>query len=170
MPSRPERVLVIRSGRHLHVALEAVRRRMPGATIAVLATPGTEAGLEQLGVYRSRQFIYRAAPTFDAWPLLRSGLAVRLWAHRFDRVVALWLDPDGSDRANVDRAALLLSPGGFDAVTPDGSWHHRRGAALAFGELRRAARSMAIDAALTCLLFLPARLGRVIAGHRGATG
>lgn len=164
MRLRPERVLVIRSGRHLQVALEAVRRRLPDATVAVLATPGTEAGLDQLGVFGARQIIYRAAPKFDAWPLLRSGLAWRLWTRRLDRVVVLWLDPDGSDRANVDRTALLLSPRGFDAVTPDGTWHHRRGAGLAFGELRRAVRSMAVDAALTCLLYLPARVARLLAG------
>lgn len=164
MPGQPERILLLRSGRHLSVALDVLRRTYPGCRVCAIATPGTEAALAKEGLGPDDYFIYDARPQFDAWPLLTSGLYVRARRRGYDRVAALWLDPDGSDRANVDRAALLLSPAGFDAITPDGQLLRRRAWTMAAREARRAVLSLATLACLGALLYGPARVARLLKG------
>ncbi len=142
MTSPPERVVLIRSGRHVGVAIAALRAAYPGCQVTIVTTPAGEASLRQAGVPESELLIYRTRPQFDAWPFLRSGVPLRLWRRGYDRVAVLWQDPAGADRANVDRAALLLSPRGFDAITPDGTLIKRRTASLAGREAGTALRSL----------------------------
>ena len=122
MSPLPERILLLRSGRHLRVALDVLQKKYPGCQVRVVATPGTEHAVEQAGVARGDYFIYGRRPQFEPWALFRSGIALQAWWRGYDRVAVLWLDPDGLDRSNVNRTALLLAPRGFDAITPDGRW------------------------------------------------
>jgi hypothetical protein len=154
---RPERILLLRSGRHLEVAVAALRTRMPGCEIAVVGTPGSEAAIASAGVPAARTFIYRGRSRFTpmAFNLSPAGVAARCW--RFDRVAVLWNDPDGTGQGNVDRTALLLSPTGFLAVTPDGRVAERRVWPQIRRETLRAVTSMAAAVVLGAL-FIPALL------------
>jgi hypothetical protein len=58
----------------------------------------------------------------------------------------------------VDYTALMVSPRGFTAITPDGMLHRRHSAANLRREAGRAAMSLAVAALLGLTLFLPARL------------
>ncbi len=162
MRRRPERLLLLRSGRHLAVALDVLRRAHPGCHVRVIATPGTETALAAEGIGPADSFIYDAAPTFDAWPLVASGLYFRVLARGYDRVAVLWQDPEGSDRANVDRTAMLLSPTGFEAITPDGRLFSRSASAIVGRQARIAARSVATLAVLGALLYMPAMTARLL--------
>ena len=168
MASRPERVVLIRSSRHLGTALAALRTASPGCQVTVVATPGTGGAVAQAGVHASDILIYRTRSQFDAWPLLRSGIPVALWRRGYDRVAVLWQDPDGTDHANVDRAAILLSPSGFDAITPDGTIIRRRTVALLRREAASAVRSILVLTALGLALYLPAHAARLWGRVRGA--
>ncbi len=170
MPARPERILLLRSGRHLSVAIDVLRRAYPGCHVRAIVTPGTEAALANEGIGPADYFIYDARPQFDAWPLVTSGLYFRALGRGYDRVAVLWLDPDGSARANVDRTALLLSPAGFDAITPDGQLLHRRAWTMAAREARRAILSLATLACLGALLYGPARIARLLKGDGSGAG
>lgn len=161
MTSPPERIVLIRSGRHVGVALAALRTAYRGCQVTIVTTPAAEALLRQAGVPQSELLIYWTRPQFDAWPFLRSWIPLRLWLRGYDRVAVLWQDPSGADRANVDRAALLLSPRGFDAITPDGTLIRRETASLVTRELRTALRSMAALAVMALGLYLPAHLARL---------
>lgn len=155
---RPDRILLIRSGRHLQVALEILQRRYPGCHVSVVATPGTAAARLQANIAPEDWIVYDAHPQFDAWPMLRSGLAGRMWTRGFDRVAVLWQDPDGSDRANVDRAAALLAPRGFDAITPDGTLVRRQPAAFVMRQFRMMLCSAVMRALLALALYVPASI------------
>ncbi len=161
MRRQPERILLIRSGRHLAVALDVLRRAHPGCHVWVIATPGAESALAAAGIGADDAFVYDAAAKFDAWPLLTSGLYFRALARGYDRVAVLWQDPDGLDRANVDRTALLLSPSGFEAITPDGQLFSRSVSAIVSRQARIAARSIATLAVLGALLYGPALVARL---------
>ncbi len=161
MTSPPERVVLIRSGRHVGVAIAALRAAYPGCQVTIVTTPAAEASLRQAGVPESDLLIYRTRPQFDAWPFLRSRVPLRLWLRGYDRVAVLWQDPSGADRANVDRTALLLSPRGFEAITPDGTLIRRDTASLVTRELRTALRSMAALTVMAIGLYLPAHLARL---------
>ena len=111
MPAQPESVLLIRSGRHLGVALGALATASPGCRVTVLATPGIErAAVEADERVRRRLLIYDSRPRFEPMALLRSGLVLSLWRQRFDRVAVLWPDRTGTGQSNVDRSALLVAP------------------------------------------------------------
>jgi hypothetical protein len=155
--SRPERVLLLRSGRHLHVAIDAVERKWPGAEIGVVGTPGSEALIERAGVPHDRIFIFAERPRFTpaAFICSRAAVAARRW--RYDRVVVLWNDPDGIGQGNVDRTAFALAPRGFLAVTPDGGAVARRVWPQVRHELYRAAASTT-TAVLLAALYVPALL------------
>ncbi len=154
---RPERVLLLRSGRHLGLALSALRARWPGCEIAVVGTAGSESAIAESGVPGSRTFIYRGRPRFTplAFSCSATGVAVRCW--RFDRVAVLWNDPEGTGQGNVDRTALLLAPSGFLAVTPDGRITERTVTPQFRREVRRAVTSVAAALVLGAL-FIPALL------------
>jgi hypothetical protein len=155
--SRPDRILVLRTGRHLNVAVAALGARWPGCEIAVVGTPGSEPAIAQAGVPSSRTFVYDAAPTFRpaAFWFSRAARAAHGWG--FDRVAVLWNDPAGTGQGNVDRTAFWLSPRGFIAVTPDGGIVHRSVWPHLARQLRRAVISVAA-APLLGLLFVPAWL------------
>lgn len=159
---RPERILLLRSGRHLRVALDALQKTYPGCSVTVIATPGSESAVEQAGVLPGEYFIYDRRPQFEPWALFRSGVALRAWWRGYDRVAVLWLDPEGTDRSNVNRTALLLAPRGFDAITPDGRLRRRRTSSVARRELTIIGWSIATLAVLTLALFVPAALLRAV--------
>jgi hypothetical protein len=157
-----ERVLLIRSGRHLRTAAEALRERFPDCDIAIVGTPGTEQVIGHAGVASENTFIYGARPRFTplAFNASLTALAARRW--RFTKVAVLWNDPDGRGQGNVDRTALGLAPLGFLAITPDGSMVERSIVPQLGYEIRRALMSLAASVVLGAL-FLP---GLAIAGVR----
>jgi hypothetical protein len=151
----PRRILLLRSGRHLRVAMEALAVRYPGCHIGVVGTPGSQTALRQAGILERDAFLHDR-PRFlpAAFFFSRTALAVRRW--RYDQVAILWNDPDGQGQGNVDRTALAMSPGGYLAVTPDGSvveralWPQLRTEAL------RVLASVAVAAVLGVFLYAPA--------------
>jgi len=155
--SRPERVLVLRSGRHLRVALDALARRYPGAEFAVVGTSGSERAIEQAGIAPERIFVFAARPRFTplAFLLSTTARAARRWDA--DHVAVLWNDPDGAGQGNVDRTALTLAPRGFLAITPDGRMAIRQPGPQVAYEVRRALASAAVSAVLAAL-YVPAVL------------
>ena len=152
--SRPDRILVLRTGRHLTVALNALGTRWPGCEVAVVGTPGSEPAIAQTGVPSTRTFVYDAAPTFQpaAFRFSHTARAARRWG--FDRVAVLWNDPSGTGQGNVDRTAFWLAPRGFVAVTPDGQLVDRSLWPQVSREARRAVVSL-LAAPVLGLLFLP---------------
>lgn len=160
MPARPERILLFRSGRHLQAALTALAAESPGCDITVVATPGGSAALDEAGIAGPRRIIYDRTPFFQPWAFATSAAGRAAWRRRGDRVCVLWTDPDGSGHANVDRTALLLSPRGFTAITPDGRLVQRHTWPVVRREVSRAGRSLGLGALLTLFVFLPARLLR----------
>jgi len=154
---RPERILLLRSGRHLQVALAALRAHAPGCAIAVVGTPGTERSIEQAGVPAGDLFIFSARPRFSPAAFVLSGTAQAVRGWGFTRVAVLWNDPDGAGQGNVDRTAFALAPRGFLAIAPDGRLIARRLAPQVWHEARRAMASL-VTAAMLGALFLPAWL------------
>jgi hypothetical protein len=158
----PERILLLRSGRHLQTAIAALRSRWPSCEIAVVGTPGSEAAIAQAGVEPRNTFIYTRRARFSPGMFFFSttAVAVRVW--RFDQVAVLWNDPDGAGQGNVDRTAFLLAPRGFVAITPDGSVVERRVAPQIRREGRRALLSIGMALVLSALylpaLIIPGRL------------
>ncbi len=162
MPAQPERILLFRSGRHLRVAVDALRAASPGCDITVVATPSAVPVLEHAGLDADHRIIYDRTPFFQPFSFLTSAAGLRAVAGRFDRVCVLWNDPEGSGQANVDQTALLVKPSGFTAITADGTLLPHRTAPLVARETRRAARSIAVAAFLLAGLFIPARLLRLV--------
>ncbi|MCA1585836.1 MAG: hypothetical protein LC791_14060 [Acidobacteria bacterium] len=128
----------------------------------VIATPGSEQAVEQAGIDRRDCFVYDRRPQFESWALFRSGIPMRAWWRGYDRVAVLWLDPEGTDRAVVNRTALLLSPRGFDAITPDGTLKRRRSPAVLRRELAIVGWSLATLAILVSALWAPAAIARAL--------
>jgi len=151
-----ERILLLRSGRHLAVACTALDARFPGCEIAVVGTPGSEHAIEQAGVPVERTHIYRRRTRFTPIAFVTSATAVRI-AWRFDRVAVLWNDPDGRGQGNVDRTAFALAPKGFIAVTPDGRLIERSWLPQVRFEIQRTLTSLA-TAVMLGALYLPALL------------
>jgi hypothetical protein len=150
-------VLLLRSGRHLQVALAALETYLPGSEVAVVGTPGSERAIEQAGVEASNMFIYSRRPRFTpaAFFFSVTAIAARCW--RFDRVAVLWNDPDGSGQGNVDRTALALDPRGFLAITPDARVVERTMWPQVRHALRRTMTSVG-TAVMLGALYLPAML------------
>lgn len=167
MPSPPERILLFRSGRHLGIALEAVRRTWPGCDVTVIATPPAAGALDAAGIDAAHRLCYDATPFFKPWPFLTSATWRAAVAGRYARVVVLWNDPDGVGQTNVDYTALMVAPRGFTAVTPDGRLLPRRTVATLRRVIGRAALSMVVAGAMAVTLWGPARLAR---GARWALG
>lgn len=162
MRARPERILLFRSGRHLQVAIEALRRAWPGCDITVVATPAAVAALEHAGVDEAHRILYDRTPFFQPWPFVSSGAGRRALRGGFDRVCVLWNAPDGAGQSNVDRTALAVSPRGFVAVTADGALLVRRTAPLLVREARRAVRSAGLAALLGIGVYLPAHFAGAV--------
>jgi len=160
MPHNRIRILLIRSGRHLGIALGVLAKAHPGCEVWVLATHGAEREVTRAGIPRDRYLIYKTRPRFCPSGMLRGGMARQIWAQRFDRVAVLWPDAAGSDQANVDRTALAISPRGFDAITPDGRIVARRTITLLAREMRRAPWSTFVCVGLG--LYRPAAIIRAI--------
>lgn len=150
-----EHVLLLRTGRHLPVALQAIERAWPGCEVAVVGTPGSEAAIEQAGVPADRMFVYRAAPSFQPLAFWRSGIVRAARRRGYRRLAVLWNDPEGTGQGNVDRTALLQSPSGYVAITPDGRLIERRLGPQVRHEIRRAASSC-VAAVMRGALFVPA--------------
>lgn len=161
MRERPERVLLFRSGRHLDVALEAIGDAWPGAVVSVVATPPAVVALDQAGIPKDRQIIYDRTPFFRPLAFLRSPCYWQALGTRPDQVVVLWNGPAGAGQSNVDHTALLISPLGFSAITPNGAILPRRRLPLLRRELARAAASLTVTAAIGLLLYAPARAMRL---------
>lgn len=169
MRRRPERVLVFRSGRHLQLAIAALRVDSPSCEITVVARPEAAAALDQCGIDDAHRISYDCTPFFRPLSFITSRAGLRALTGRYDRVCVLWNDPDGAGQANVDYTAMTVSLLGFTAITPDGAIISRRSGANLRREVARAAISLAVGAFLGLALFLPARLaaaGRVVTGRR----
>jgi hypothetical protein len=151
---RPDRILLLRTGRHLGVALAALGARWPGCEIAVVGTPGSEPAIAAAGVPPALTFVYDAAPTFQPRAFWSSRAARAARRRGFDRVAVLWNDPAGSGQGNVDRTAFWLAPRGFVAVTPDGQLVDRSPWPHAWRQTRRAVLSV-LAAPVLGLLFVP---------------
>jgi hypothetical protein len=160
MSRPPERVLLFRSGRHLRVAIDALRADSPGCAITVVATPAAATILDQIGIDAAHRIIYDRSPLFRPWLFITSAAGARALTRRFDRVCVLWNDPDGCGQANVDQTALLVSPRGFTAITADGTLIVHKTWPLFVREITRAVRSIGVVVALGLCLFLPAHLLR----------
>lgn len=170
MRTRPERVLLFRSGRHLQVALDALQRDSPGCAVTVVAMPAAAAALDAAGVSDEQRILYAATPFFKPWPFLTSAAWRRAVAGGFDRVCVLWNDPEGAGQANVDYTALTVAPTGFTAVTPDGALVARPTGANLRRAASRAAASLAVGAVLAAL-WVPARIataGRALTGRHAS--
>lgn len=159
-------ILLLRSGRHLSAACEALRNAYPGCRISVVGQPGTEELLTRCGIPVEDQLIYRAGKVFSPFRFRYSetGRAVR--RRTFDRVAVLWTNPTGEGFDNVDRTALLLSPRGFLAIPPDGSLLTQ----VPLDETRRTVRMVfwSLLALSTVFVFLvvPATVGRLVVGPK----
>jgi hypothetical protein len=151
----PERILLLRSGRHLHVATGALAERFPGCHIGVVGTRGSRPAIEQAGVAAADLFVHDAA-RLQPLEFFFSGTARRIRRWRYDRVAILWNDPDGKGSGNVDRTACLMSPRGYVAVTPDGTVIDRALIPQVQMEMRRVVTSIGVAAVLGVLLYLPA--------------
>jgi hypothetical protein len=163
----PERILLLRSGRHLRVAIAALASRFPGCQVAVVGTPGCEAALDQAGVPHGARFVYPAARFRPlAFFFSSTALAARRW--RFDRVAVLWNDPDGTGQGNVDRTAMSMAPRGHLAITPDGTIVERALLPQVRTEVMRAGASLAVGAALSAFLYAPALIAEMCGRGAGS--
>jgi hypothetical protein len=159
MPRRPSsRILLIRSGRHLHVAIDALRSYAPGCHIGVVGTAGSEQAIAQAGVAAADCFIYTKRSHLQPLSFFFSTTALRARTWGYDRVAVLWNDPLGTGQGNVDRTALAMSPSGFLAIAPDGTIVERSSWAQIRNECRRIVASLGTGTALAVLLYLPAAL------------
>jgi hypothetical protein len=160
-----KRILLLRSGRHLRVAMDALATYSPGCHIGVVGTPGSEAAIEQAGVAPRDRFVYAARFQPLRFLFSSTGLRARCW--RYDAVAVLWNDPDGTGQGNVDRTALVMNPRGFVAITPDGSIVERKLWPQIRTECLRVAASLGVGVALALLLYVP---GFVFSMTRRASG
>lgn len=152
-----DRILLLRTGRHLQVALSALQSYMPGCEVGVVGTPGSERAIEQAGVPAANAFVYAKRSRFTPIAFFFSSTALEARWWRFTRVAVLWNDPDGAGQGNVDRTALTLAPRGFLAITPDGRVIERTIWPQVRHEMCRAMTSVA-TAVMLGALFLPAML------------
>lgn len=163
-----EHVLLLRSGRHLDAALASLNRRYPDCRVTVVVTSGGEEAAARAGVADDDVLVYRAAPTFAPWPFFRSGLLREARRRDVDRVAVLWTTPDGAGAGNVDRTALAIAPGGFDAVLPTGEVVARRGWRVGATQMMAGLTSACVLVALGVLLHAPARAAAALGGMRRA--
>jgi hypothetical protein len=166
----PERILLLRSGRHLRVALDALAAISPGCHVGVVGTPGSEAAMEQAGIAAADRFVYTGRARFTPLAFFFSATAVSAGFWRYDRVAILWNDRAGSGQGNVDRTALAISPRGYLAIAPDGTVIDRSPWPQFRREVARTAASTVTGAALGLLLYLPALALRPLSAFAGRAG
>ena len=154
-------ILLLRSARHLFTAVRVLRTRFPESRITVASQTGTDELLDLLDI-PADQRVLGPWRQFTPTALLRTAVGRALRRRRFDEVAVLWLDPDGRGYGNVNRAALLLAPGGFLAITPTGDLIRQTPRRVLTAEARVAARSMAAAILIGALLVVPARLMRLV--------
>ena len=164
---QPERILLLRSGRHLRVAMDALAARFPACRIGIVGTPGSEAAIATADVASADAFIY-GGRRLQPLAFLFSATAIRVRTWRYDRVAILWNDPDGTGQGNVDRTAFALSPRGYLAITPDGTIVERSPWPQLRLEALRVGASFAVASALGVLLYFPAMLAGLPAIAGGA--
>lgn len=155
-------IALFRSGRHLHTAVQSLRNAWPGCRLLIVSQPGTEAILDQLNIHPEDRFIYDRKKFFSPFSFAWSPAGKRLRSRSFDEVAVLWTDPEGKGHSNVDRTALLLSPAGFTAITPDGKMLRRETWSIIKRELTRAACSIAVFSLLQLFLYLPSAALRFV--------
>ncbi|MGE0039831.1 MAG: hypothetical protein AB7H88_00835 [Vicinamibacterales bacterium] len=146
MTPAPARVVVFRSSRYLPLALDATRRRWPGAAIVAVCQPGT--GGEAPGAAACLEF---TGGRFTPWRWLASGAAARLRDFRPSLAVIQLpaARPEGGWALGV--TALLASRGRVVIVSPDGQVTPLPGAAwlgYPFVAALRLARNALLVAAL----------------------
>jgi hypothetical protein len=152
---QPKRILLLRSGRHLRVAMDALAARFPGCRIAVVGTASSRPALELAGIAAFDTFIYSGSRFHPLGFIISStARAVRRW--RYDQVAVLWNDPDGRGQGNVNRTALAMSLRGYLAITPDGTVVERALLPQLGTEVLRAVVSIGIAAVIGLLLYVPA--------------
>ncbi len=154
-------IVLLRSGRHIHVAAHRLRDLWPGCRLMVVTQPGTEPILDELGILPEDRFIYDRNKFFSPVSLALSPAGRRLRSRTFDEVAVLWTDPEGKGHSNVNFTALLLSPGGFAAITPDGSVIHQQTWRTLKRETQRAVYSMAVFGFLQLFIYIPAAFLRL---------
>ena len=154
---QPRRIVLLRSGRHLRVAMDALAARFPGCRVAVVGTHGSRQVIELAGIAEFDTFIY-AGSRFQPLAFLfsRTARAVRRW--RYNVVAVLWNDPDGRGQGNVNRTALALSLRGYLAITPDGTVIERALMPQLGVESLRVVASLGVAAVIGGLLYMPALL------------
>lgn len=162
MQKQPERILLFRSGRHLGAALTRLQAVYPGCEITVVTTPAAESVLNANGVDRDHRILFDRGQFFSPGRFFISDAWAEVRQRDFDLVCVLWHDPEGTGQSNVDRTALLVSPLGFIAITPDGGFIHQWPGAAILRESIRAAASIGLAAAIFTLLFVPAKIARAI--------
>ena len=153
-----ERILLIRSGRHLRVAIDALRAWSPGCEIGVIGTAGSEGPIATAGIPPYDAFIYTRRPRLQPISFFFSLTALRARRWGYDRIAILWNDPDGTGQGNVDRTALAMSPSGYLAITPDGTIVERSLWPQLRTECLRVVMSLGTAAILGALLYVPAAL------------
>jgi len=157
---RRDNVVLLRSGRHLRVAVETLTNIFPGRRLLVVSQPGTETILDQLGIEEGQRIIYGARRFFSPLAFACSAAGRRLRREGIGDVAVLWNDPEGMGQSNVNRTALLLSPKGFLAIAPDGSVHRQWTVAVLGRETRRILWSTGAWILIQVFLLLPAALLR----------
>lgn len=156
-------VVLFRSGRHVRVAIDALRGRFPGARVVVVGQPASEASLVEAGVAPDDRIIYQGG-FFGPWRFYVSAAGRAVRRLRGSRIAMLWYNPDGIGMTNVIHTALVLSPRGYLAITPDGSVIDRSPLAIAGTEAVRALLSAGTLAAMAVLLYGPAAVARLLKG------
>jgi hypothetical protein len=153
-----EKILLIRSGRHLRVALEALRAWSPGCEVGVIGTAGSEGPIATAGIPPYDAFIYTKRARLQPISFFFSLTALRARHWGYDRIAILWNDPDGTGQGNVDRTALAMSPRGYLAITPDGTIVERSLGPQLRTECLRVVMSLGTAAILGALLYVPAAI------------
>jgi hypothetical protein len=159
-----ETIVLLRSGRHVRLAIESLTRRFPGARVVVVGQPASVPLLEMAGVTVEDQILYDGG-FFTPWKFYRSDAGKAVRQSGFTRMAVLWYDPDGVGQGNVNRTALILAPRGYLAVAPDGSIIERYPQQALVRQAVRAVCSVAAMAAIGTLLYAPAAIGRLVTGR-----
>lgn len=113
-------VLLLRSGRHLQPAVDALRAAYPGYRLAVVTQPGTELELDRAGVDPRDRIVYYGR-RFAALRFVFSRAALHVLSRWPARVAVLWNDDQGHGLANVTRTGWILGRGSIIPVTPQGA-------------------------------------------------
>jgi hypothetical protein len=142
-----EKILLIRSGRHLRVALEALRAWSPGCEVGVIGTAGSEGPIATAGIPPYDAFIYTKRARLQPISFFFSLTALRARHWGYDRIAILWNDP-----------ALAMSPRGYLAITPDGTIVERSLGPQLRTECLRVVMSLGTAAILGALLYVPAAI------------